>query len=287
MKINSLSELRRLAGVKSRAMRNAPRDLQRAGRPQAAPQLRRQVQDLRTGRLPRHRKVIPLILRSPEPRSFKASGCTTGSVLSGEPNLSESSNTLGLPKKHLNNYPCGTGEEKTRRGSIHKSESPARRSANFPEALNIVPPRYHFRCRIPKAAAGLYRQAAMPTNHNPSPLFNNLRLNALLRRRLEIKVTSIMTRKYNIHQISNIRYESVYKCELKTNEYQLIFMEFVEQLDDVELSQGYFQQDDATCHTSNESMELIASFFDDRIISRNLWSSRSPDLKTPDFFLWG
>ncbi|KAJ4446615.1 hypothetical protein ANN_13312 [Periplaneta americana] len=34
------------------------RDLQRVGRPQAAPQLRRQVQDLRTGRLPRHRKGV-------------------------------------------------------------------------------------------------------------------------------------------------------------------------------------------------------------------------------------
>ncbi|KAJ4438538.1 hypothetical protein ANN_14485 [Periplaneta americana] len=73
---------------------------------------------------------------------------------------------------------------------------------------------------------------------------------------------------------------------VNTAEYRLIFMEFVEQLDDVELSQGYFQQDGATCHTSNESMELIASFFDDRIISRNLWPPRSPDLTTPDFFLW-
>ncbi|KAJ4439393.1 hypothetical protein ANN_07515 [Periplaneta americana] len=40
-------------------------------------------------------------------------------------------------------------------------------------------------------------------------------------------------------------------------------------------------------HTSNESMELIASFFDDRIISRNLWPPRSPDLTTPDLFLLG
>ena len=62
---------------------------------------------------------------------------------------------------------------------------------------------------------------------------------------------------------------------------------FVEQLDDVEQSQGYFQQDGATCHTSNESLDLIASVFDDRIISRNLWPPRSPDLTTPDFFLWG
>ncbi|KAJ4437880.1 hypothetical protein ANN_13819 [Periplaneta americana] len=74
---------------------------------------------------------------------------------------------------------------------------------------------------------------------------------------------------------------------VNTADYRLIFMEFVEQLDDVELSQGYFQQDDATCHTSNESMELIASFFDNRIISRNLWPPKSPDLTTPDFFLWG
>ncbi|KAJ4450786.1 hypothetical protein ANN_02216 [Periplaneta americana] len=32
---------------------------------------------------------------------------------------------------------------------------------------------------------------------------------------------------------------------------------------------------------------FFASFFDDRIISRNLWPPRSPDLTTPDFFLWG
>ena len=63
-------------------------------------------------------------------------------------------------------------------------------------------------------------------------------------------------------------------------------MEFVEQLDDVELSQGYFQQDGATCHTPNEFVDLIASSYDDRIISRNLWSPRSSYLTTPDFFLW-
>lgn len=89
----------------------------------------------------------------------------------------------------------------------------------------------------------------------------------------------------------NIRTENsganFFNQTVNTAEYRLIFMEFVEQLDDVELSQGYFQQDGATCHTSNESMELIASFFDDRIISRNLWPPRSPDLTTPDFFLWG
>jgi hypothetical protein len=74
---------------------------------------------------------------------------------------------------------------------------------------------------------------------------------------------------------------------VNTAEYQRIFMEFIEQLDDIELNQGYFQQDGATCHTSNASMALIQSFFDDRIISKNLWPPRSPDLTSPDFFLWG
>ena len=68
-----------------------------------------------------------------------------------------------------------------------------------------------------------------------------------------------------------------------------IFNEFVDQLDDDELRNGYFQQDGATCHTSNESMTEIESFFDDRIISKALWPPRSPDLSPPDFFspLWG
>ena len=63
--------------------------------------------------------------------------------------------------------------------------------------------------------------------------------------------------------------------------------EFVDQLDNDELRNGYFQQDGATCHSSNESMTEIESFFDDRIISKALWPPRSPDLSPPDFFLWG
>ncbi|PNF41426.1 hypothetical protein B7P43_G14120 [Cryptotermes secundus] len=39
--------------------------------------------------------------------------------------------------------------------------------------------------------------------------------------------------------------------------YCRIFYNFMQQLDDVELTQGYFQQDSAMCHTSNMSMELI------------------------------
>ncbi|KAJ4434735.1 hypothetical protein ANN_23303 [Periplaneta americana] len=41
------------------------------------------------------------------------------------------------------------------------------------------------------------------------------------------------------------------------------------------------------CQRAAKSVGLKPSFFDDRIISRNLWPPRSPDLTTPDFFLWG
>jgi hypothetical protein len=50
---------------------------------------------------------------------------------------------------------------------------------------------------------------------------------------------------------------------------------------------GYFQQDSATCHTSNVSMELIESFFPDHVISKAMWPPKSPDLTSPDFFLCG
>jgi len=69
--------------------------------------------------------------------------------------------------------------------------------------------------------------------------------------------------------------------------YLQIFNEFVNQLTDDELTTGYYQQDGATCHTSNASMWEIESFFQDRFISKNLWQPRSPDLKPADFFPQG
>jgi len=58
-------------------------------------------------------------------------------------------------------------------------------------------------------------------------------------------------------------------------------------LDDEELSFGYFQQDEATSPTSHASMAEIHSFFCDRFVSKGLRPPRSPDLTTPDYFLWG
>ncbi|PNF28643.1 hypothetical protein B7P43_G08721, partial [Cryptotermes secundus] len=49
----------------------------------------------------------------------------------------------------------------------------------------------------------------------------------------------------------------------------------------------WLQQDSATCHKSNETMQFLHEFFSDHIISKALWPLRSPDLSPADFFFWG
>jgi len=52
----------------------------------------------------------------------------------------------------------------------------------------------------------------------------------------------------------------------------------------------YFQQDGATPHTARLSMDVVRRMFPGRVISRFgdiPWPTRSPDLTTCDFFLWG
>jgi hypothetical protein len=46
-----------------------------------------------------------------------------------------------------------------------------------------------------------------------------------------------------------------------------LIQEFVNQLDDQELTLGYYQQDGVTSHTSGMSMAEVESFFPDRVIS--------------------
>ncbi len=53
------------------------------------------------------------------------------------------------------------------------------------------------------------------------------------------------------------------------------------------LSSTWFQQDGATCHTSNETMNILSKAFGNRMISKRAdleWPPRSPDLTAPDFF---
>ena len=52
----------------------------------------------------------------------------------------------------------------------------------------------------------------------------------------------------------------------------------------------WFQQDGATPHTANITMEWLDHRFLDQLISRRRepeWSPHSPDLNPPDFYLWG
>jgi hypothetical protein len=40
-------------------------------------------------------------------------------------------------------------------------------------------------------------------------------------------------------------------------------------------------------HIINNQARWPKSIFDDRVISKELWPPRSPDLTSPDYFLWG
>jgi hypothetical protein len=49
------------------------------------------------------------------------------------------------------------------------------------------------------------------------------------------------------------------------------------------ITYSWFQQDSAAAHTANNSMKLLHETLGERVISRNLWSPRSPDLIPLDF----
>jgi hypothetical protein len=53
------------------------------------------------------------------------------------------------------------------------------------------------------------------------------------------------------------------------------------------MARGYFQQDSATAHTARISVTLLRGVFGDRIISKDIWPPRSPDLTPPDYNLRG
>jgi hypothetical protein len=48
-----------------------------------------------------------------------------------------------------------------------------------------------------------------------------------------------------------------------------------------------FQHDGAAAHTANNSMKLMNEIFGERVISRNVWPPRSPDVTPPEFYVWG
>lgn len=66
-----------------------------------------------------------------------------------------------------------------------------------------------------------------------------------------------------------------------------ILFPFIGQLNEEELLNSFFQQDNATAHTAHASMDLLGDVFGERVISQGLWPPRSPDLTPPDYFFWG
>ena len=51
----------------------------------------------------------------------------------------------------------------------------------------------------------------------------------------------------------------------------------------------WFQQDGATCHTAEATLDVLRPIFEDRIISRKadfVWPPRSCDLTPLDYYLW-
>ena len=61
---------------------------------------------------------------------------------------------------------------------------------------------------------------------------------------------------------------------------------FIGQMTSNEINCSWFQQDGATAHTSGRSTHLLKEFFENRIISKEVWPPRLPDLNPPDFYLW-
>ena len=75
------------------------------------------------------------------------------------------------------------------------------------------------------------------------------------------------------------------------NRYRQMLTDFLwPKLTQLDLDNMWFQQDGATSHTANDTIELIREKFGDRVISggaRVPWPPRSCDLTPLDFFLWG
>ncbi|GFX37616.1 putative transposable element [Trichonephila clavipes] len=65
---------------------------------------------------------------------------------------------------------------------------------------------------------------------------------------------------------------------------------FIPELNNYDVQELWFQQDDATYHTARATYDLLKDKFGDRLISRFgpvNWPPRSCDLTPLDYFLWG
>jgi len=61
------------------------------------------------------------------------------------------------------------------------------------------------------------------------------------------------------------------------------------QLEEMDVADAWFQQDGATAHTAQRSMQVLREMFPAKLITLrgDGWPAHSPDLAPCDFFLWG
>ena len=76
-----------------------------------------------------------------------------------------------------------------------------------------------------------------------------------------------------------------FETSINAEAYQELIQQFIALLQ-VDERNCWFQQDSATAHTAASTMVILHEFFGENLISKGLWPPRSPDLTSPDFFLW-
>jgi len=76
-----------------------------------------------------------------------------------------------------------------------------------------------------------------------------------------------------------------FETSINAEAYQKLIQQFIALLQ-VDEHNCWFQQDTATAHTAASTMVMLHEFFGGNVISKGLWPPRSPDLTSPDLFLW-
>jgi len=76
-----------------------------------------------------------------------------------------------------------------------------------------------------------------------------------------------------------------FETSINAEAYQELIQQFIALLQ-VDEPNCWFQQDSATARTAASTMVILHECFGENLISKGLWPPRSPDLTSPDFFLW-
>ena len=78
---------------------------------------------------------------------------------------------------------------------------------------------------------------------------------------------------------------------VNNDRYQAMMNEFLfTNIEEKDIDNIWFQQDGATCHTAEATLDVLRLVFEVRIISRRadvVWPPRGSDLTTLDYYLWG